>query len=192
MEIILTVFGLLIGVTGVGVGVWQSRLAREQLRLAEHQHSLPKPGSADFGLNAAHLDIDEAIPGMYEGQSRRNKPTNSGFKPVESGQHVEQFTITRQAEKLTIVGKSLSQATGDQSSHWSGALWKLDDTGTLFFGVELTHRGKREFGTLVVSFHGRVAEGYYYSGDFNNKFINSFKAEKVSHFSAPIAAPDAP
>lgn len=161
LEVVIGTAGILVG---LGVGVWQShharraaneqithakeqiRIAEAQLHLAELEHVRLEPGGIDLMLNGVELNHDQNVIGMYKGHSWDNKITKSGCIPVDTAKHLDQFTITGQNGKLTIVGTSFDLATGAQVSVWSGAVWHRDHDGTLVFGLRVTYRGKPELG----------------------------------------------
>jgi hypothetical protein len=169
---------------GVGVGIWQARLAREQTKIARQQAALPGPLTAGYGLPAPKLSFDHSVLGQYEGRSHSNKQTREGLEPIKDSGHIEQFTIAHNFDRVTVVGRSLDLTTRDISSRWSGGLWKIDDDGTLYFGIELTYHGEREFGTFISTIKNEKAEGFYYSGEPNTRFVSTYKAKKVDRFSA--------
>jgi hypothetical protein len=109
-------------------------------------------------------------------------------QPLENN-HIEQFTIERSDDRITIAGRSLDLNTYELNSHWSGGLWKVGEDGTLHFGLELNHLGSMEFGTLTVAIHGEVAEGHYYSGAPMTQFVNKYTAKRVTEFSANAPHP---
>ena len=140
--------------------------------------------TAGYGLPAPKLSFDHSVLGQYEGRSHSNKQTREGLEPIKDSGHIEQFTIAHNFDRVTVVGRSLDLTTRDISSRWSGGLWKIDDDGTLYFGIELTYHGEREFGTFISTIKNEKAEGFYYSGEPNTRFVSTYKAKKVDRFSA--------
>lgn len=171
--------GVIVGILGVIVAIWQTQVGRTAVRIARQQAELPRPTNDSFGLTASTARINEGIFGHYTGTSQNNKPTPKGLKRISKIVHIEQFDVTRQSERILITGRSLHQENGETATSWSGALWKIADDGTLFFGIELTSRGKREFGTLTAVPTENGLEGYYYSGEPNSAFVSSYKATRT-------------
>jgi hypothetical protein len=190
MDHLSIIVSILFSVITVVIAYWQVNVARAQLRLSKQQAHLPSPATKDYGLR---LSESPSFLGRYEGKSHVNQKSRRGRHSIENedGDHIEQFEITYDSGaggQVKIVGYSRNINTREMESRWSGGLWKIDDDGTLYFGIELTYQGQREFGTVIATILDQTAQGYYYSGEPNTKSTSSFTARKVDQFSIADSA----